>query len=159
MLSHLTITGLECKNCGNILSVKMWFLIIPCFHAFLLPCFHASMLPCFHVFMLQYFHDSMIPASMLPGLHVRQVRHVRISISSKFQKMWQTHSQTDMTTYTDAIASKNSISVGGGEFCIIDFFTDMFYIVKRSLKVKTTITLNHHKWKSLRSKSWITPVW
>ena len=60
------------------------------------------------------------------------------------------------TTYhgtQGSVNRKNSISVGGGEFFIIDFFTDMFYIVKRSLKVKTTITLNHHKWKSLQSKS------
>ena len=68
--------------------------VIPC-HS-MLSCFHASMLPCFHASMLQYFHDSMIPASLLSGLHVRQVRHVRISISTNFKKcdsltQWLTH--------------------------------------------------------------------
>ena len=73
-----------------------------CFHAFVLTCLHAynaCMVACFHALMLSCFNVSMLPCfndstSMLSGLHLRQVRHVRISISTKFQKMWLTDGQT-----------------------------------------------------------------
>ena len=99
MLSHLIITtnpfykflikdAIASNNYWSRMQ-KLWQYsickdVIPC-HS-MLSCFHASKLPCFHAFMLQYFHDSMIPASMLSGLHVRQVRHLRFSISTKFKK-------------------------------------------------------------------------
>ena len=80
------------------------FPMLPCFYAsmllyFLIPWFHTSMIPWFHDSMFSCFNDSMIPASMLSGLHVRQVRHVRISLSTIFKKCdslthWLTDSQT-----------------------------------------------------------------
>ena len=73
----------------------LWLSMIPWFYDSMIPWYHNSIIPKFHGSLVPWFHDS---------------KHVRNSISSNFKKMWLTHRQTDMTTYTDAIASKNTNS-------------------------------------------------
>ena len=98
MLSHLTITGLECKNCGNILSVKMWFLVIPCFLASMLPSFHAFMLSCFNISMIPWFQLPCFQACMWDRLGMWEFPSVLI-LKNATQRL--SDSLTDMTTYTN----------------------------------------------------------
>ena len=98
MLLPFLVSMSPCFHASEHPSIQAF--IFPCFHAsmllyFLIPWFHTSMIPWFHHSMFSCFNDSMIPASMLSGLHVRQVRHLRFSISTNFKKCdWLTNSLT-----------------------------------------------------------------
>ena len=63
------------------------------------------------IFYGSYIHNKRLSEVMIvtsfhviPCFHVRQMIHVRISINDHFKKPYPA---SDMTTYTDAIASKN----------------------------------------------------
>ena len=95
-----------------------WILqMISWFHDSMIPWFYDSIIPWFHDSMIPWFHDSMILFDL------RQVRHMRISISTNFKKR---DSLTDMTIYTDAIAFKNKKSLYWSIFKQINHFIRWF---------------------------------
>ena len=69
---------------------------------FMIPWFHDSMIPWFHDSIIPWFHDSMIP-----WFHLIRDRLGMWEFTSVLILKNVSHWLTDMTTYTDAIASKN----------------------------------------------------